>query len=62
MDVEFCQHDPTVNPPRILSLSFNVDMTSLLDAVARLFTYEISIPGGEDDTTTIVSMSPPNEI
>jgi len=61
MDVEFCRHDPTVNPPRILSLSCNVDMTSLLDAVARLFTYEISLPGGEDHTTTIVSLSPPNE-
>ena len=62
MDIEFCQHDPTVNPPRILSLQFNVDTTSLLDAVARLFTYEVSLPGASDDTTTIVSISPPADI
>ena len=62
MDIEFCRHSPSVNPPRILSLSFNVDMTSLLDAVARLFTYEISLPGASDDTTTIVSISPPADI
>ena len=42
MRVEFCQHTTTGVVSRILSLSFNVNTVSVLEAVTRLFTYEIS--------------------
>ena len=59
MDVEFCQRNPTETPPRILSLAFNVDTSSLLEAVARLFTYQVTYV--DDYTTTTISLTPPNE-
>ena len=61
MNVECCQHNSTANIPRILSLSFNVDTASLLDAVARLFTYEITYADPEHDSATTITIGPSNE-
>ena len=64
LDFEVCHSDSNSGVPRILSLGLNIDTGSLLEAVARLFTYHITFDTEEADTTntlTTLSISPPDE-
>ena len=61
LDLELSQNDPDSNVPRVHSLAFNVDTASLLEAVARLFTYEVSYADEQDTAVTTISIGPSDE-